>query len=281
MIYYCKLVCRYMDDNNKQKNLKDNSELKSFYDSVYVKGEEKHFTSLISETPSEEANSVSREIDWNEKSILDVGCGTGYFAHLISKYNCTIKGIDFSDEAINIAKTNYKKTNLSFEKIDVQNEDEKLEKFNIITSLGVLEHMDDPLETLLILKKHLEKNGKMIITSPNWINPRGYMLMPLYFLFDAPITLADLHYFSPIDFENFAKKLNMKLEWKTIDHSWAYGEILINDFKRRIPNVLRDMNIDVKPEKIDNLISWIEKNVIPFDNSLKHHGATGLYIFSQ
>tara|TARA_Y100000996_G_scaffold411754_1_gene396490 strand:- start:360 stop:1172 length:813 start_codon:yes stop_codon:yes gene_type:complete len=270
-----------MDDNNKQKNLKDNSELKSFYDSVYVKGEEKHFTSLISETPSEEANSVSREIDWNEKSILDVGCGTGYFAHLISKYNCTIKGIDFSDEAINIAKTNYKKTNLSFEKIDVQNEDEKLEKFNIITSLGVLEHMDDPLETLLILKKHLEKNGKMIITSPNWINPRGYMLMPLYFLFDAPITLADLHYFSPIDFENFAKKLNMKLEWKTIDHSWAYGEILINDFKRRIPNVLRDMNIDVKPEKIDNLISWIEKNVIPFDNSLKHHGATGLYIFSQ
>lgn len=270
------------ESDNKQQNLKDNSRLENFYDSVYTKGEEKHFTSfVVSGTHSEEANEVLREIDWNEKSILDVGCGTGYFAHLVSKYKCTIKGIDFSEEAIKIAKTNYKKTNLSFEKIDIQNEDKKLEKFDIITSLGTLEHMDNPLEILSILKKHLEKNGKMIITSPNWINPRGYMLMPLYFLLDAPITLADLHYFTPVDFEYFAKKLNMNLEWRTIDHSWANGEILINDFKRRIPNVLRDMNMDVKPEKINNLISWIEKNILPFDNSLKHHGATGLYIFSK
>jgi len=27
------------------------------------------------------------------------------------------------------------------------------------------------------------------------------------------------------------------------------------------------------------LIKWIEKNILPFDNSLPHSGATGMYIF--
>ena len=129
-------------------------------------------------------------------------------------------------------------------------------------------------------KKHLTPNGKIIITSPNWTNPRGYILMTLFLLFDSPITLADLHYQTPIDFQNYANKLKMNLKWRTIDKSWAHGEILITDFQRRIPNVLRDSKLPNKPKNIQNLINWIKNNVIPFDNSLKHSGATGLYVFS-
>jgi hypothetical protein len=140
--------------------------------------------------------------------------------------------------------------------------------------------MDDPLMTLKILKKHLNPKGKIIITSPNWTNPRGYILMTLWHLFKAPITLADLHYQTPIDFENYAKKLKMNLKWRTIDMSWAHGEILIRDFQRRLPNVLRDAKLPKNSKNIENFIEWIEKNVLPFDNTLKHSGATGLYVFS-
>ena len=107
------------------------------------------------------------------------------------------------------------------------------------------------------------------------------MLMSLYFLFDAPITLADLHYLTPKDFENWANKLDMNLKWNTFDKSWAHGKILIDDFKRRIPNVLDDMKIKSNKKNISNLIKWIDKNVVSFDNSLPHSGATGIYIFTN
>ena len=33
------------------------------------------------------------------------------------------------------------------------------------------------------------------------------------FLLNAPITLADIHYLSPVDFTKWSKTLNMKLHW--------------------------------------------------------------------
>ena len=84
-------------------------------------------------------------------------------------------------------------------------------KYDVIVSLGTLEHMDDPLRSLMHLKSLLLPGGKLVLTCPNWSNPRGYMLLTLYFLFNAPITLADLNYLTPVEFQKWAKKLKMKL----------------------------------------------------------------------
>ena len=99
-------------------------------------------------------------------------------------------------------------------------------------------------------------------------------------LFNAPITLADLHYQTPVDFQNYAKKLSMSLKWRTIDRSWAHGEILIRDFQRRLPNVLRDAKLPKNSKNIENFLNWLKVNVTSFDNTLPHSGATGLYVFS-
>ena len=52
-------------------------------------------------------------------------------------------------------------------------------KYDIIVLVGTLEHMDNPLQVLKVCKKHLNKNGKIIATVPNWLNPRGYVLLTL------------------------------------------------------------------------------------------------------
>jgi len=39
------------------------------------------------------------------------------------------------------------------------------------------------------------------------------------------------------------------------------------------------MNVD--KNKIDNLLKWIKKNIVIFNNELPHSGATGIYIFSK
>jgi len=257
--------------------LKNNKELAQFYNKVYIKGEKKHFTIKRESVSLSEIKEVLKQISWKGKTVLDVGCGTGLFAYSAAKKGANVLGIDFSSEAIQIAESQYIHKNLKFQSIDVN---EIKEKFDVIVSNGTLEHMDDPLKTLKLFKKHLTKNGCIITTSPNWSNPRGYMLMPLLLLFNAPITLADLHYFTPIDFKNFSKKLEMSLSWKTFDKSWSHGDILIEDFKKRLPNVLRDSNLPNNKKNVDLLIKWIQHNIIKLNHDLPHSGATGLYVLS-
>ena len=256
-----------------------NKDLETFYQKVYRKGEEKHYTDFVTKKKiSSEPFEVLKQIRWKGKKVLDVGCGTGFFAYQAAKEGAKVLGIDYAKEGIDIAKNKYKHKNLEFQKQDVK---EIKEKFDVIVSIGVIEHMDEPFEILKFLKSRLNPKGKIIITTPNWTNPRGYILMTLNLLFDAPITLADLHYLTPAEHIKWAKNLRMNLKWKTIEKSWAHGNDLILDFERRIPNVLRDAKLPKNKKNIKKLIDWLKDDVITFDNSLENSGAVGLYVYSK
>ena len=263
--------------------MKKNKDLIKFYDGVYKKGENKHYTKLLFKTgkgrlPIDEEE-VLYALNWKGKTVLDVGCGTGLMAALIAKTGAKkVVGIDFSPDAIKTANELHTEKNLNYLVADIT--DHK-DSYDAIISLGTLEHMDKPLETLKLIKKHLSPGGMILITSPNWSNPRGHILQTLRFLFNAPITLADLHYFTPVVFEKWAEQLQMKLIWKTFDFEWAQGEKLLKDFERRLPNVLRDMAITDKNLEIKDFIKWIKENVLTLRKDSKWSGATGLYIFSS
>jgi len=75
-----------------------NKKLEIFYDRVYKKGEKKHFTSFIAQgTNTSEVDEILKEISWKNKKVLDVGCGTGLFAHSAAKAGAKhVLGIDRS-----------------------------------------------------------------------------------------------------------------------------------------------------------------------------------------
>ena len=248
-----------------------NIKLKKIYDNTFKK------KSRVRET--DEFKEVLKMEKWTGKHILDVGCGTGKFAYMIAKKGGIVKGIDYSTTAIATAQSKYNHTNLSYEQIDVS---KKISgKYDVIISIGTLEHMDQPYKMLKKLKNHLTPNGKMILTSPNWTNPRGFILMTLSILFDAPITLADLHYLTPVDFVKWADKLDMKIDWKTIEHSWSGGDKLIIDLKQRLPKVFKDMKANIKQQKIDLFLKWINHKALPIIESSKEGGAIGIYVLSK
>jgi len=263
-----------------KKSYLKNIKLKNFYDDVFNKGEKKHFTKFITnDDQSDEFSQVLNVTNWKKKKVVDVGCGTGLFAFLVAKKGARIIGIDYSKNAIDLAKKSYSHPNLVYRRANLRNGLQG--SFDIIVSNGTLEHVDDPLKILRYFRNHLTKNGKIIITSPNWTNPRGYVLITLLYLFNAPITKADLHYLTPYDFELWAKKLEMDLDWKTFDHSWGHGRIMIKDLRRRIPKILNDIGISLTKAQINNFLHWLEKNVLSFDNSLPHSGAIGLYVLKK
>lgn len=252
--------------------------LVGFYDNVYRKGEKKHWTKLLfnkSELPEEERE-ILKEISWRGKRILEAGSGTGQLAFLIAKRGGIITGIDFSPEAIKTASY-HKHKNLKF---ICQDLNEARGNYDVIISAGTIEHTKDPFQTLKILKSKLAKDGQMIITCPNWLNTGGYILLTLKYLFDAPITLADIHFLTPLHFQRWAKQLKMRLTWRTFDHSWASGERLIADFQRRLPNVFKDMKMK-KEKQIKDFIGWLENYAVKFDHRKDFSGATGLYHFKQ
>ena len=91
--------------------------------------------------------------------ILDIGCGGGILCEPLARLGAKVTGIDTNKKAIDVAKKHAKKSDL---KINYKNLDiTKIQgqKFNLITCMEVLEHMEYPAE--IIAKSHelLEKNG--------------------------------------------------------------------------------------------------------------------------
>lgn len=254
-----------------------NRKLKKFYNQVYRKGEKKHYTPLLfsgDKIPPARAE-VLKELSWKKKSVLDAGCGTGELAYDIARRGAEkVLGVDYSLEAITIAKKNYRHEALFYECKDIR---DVHGRFDVIVSLGTLEHLDNPEEALRFLKKLLTPDGDLIITCPNWLNPRGFILMTLRYLFGARITLADLNYFTPLDFENFAKKLRMKLQWRTIDSDWGQGEKMVQDFARRIPRVLAYSNLPQSKKRIGEFLYWLKNHVADTLPITKSSGAVALY----
>ena len=251
--------------------MKKNIQLKKIYNNTFKKQDR------VRET--EEFKEVLKLISWRNKQILDVGCGTGKLAYLISKKGGNVKGIDYSKSAIKVAKKKYQNPNLKYELIDASKK--ILGKYDVIISVGTLEHMDNPYLMLKKLKNNLKPSGKIIITSPNWANMRGFILMTLYFLLEAPITLADLHYLTPVDFMNWSKKLKLNLTWKTIEYSWGSEKKLIQDLNVRLPRIFQGTGLQIRKENIKNLLNWLNHKVIPLENSSQISGAIGLYILSN
>jgi 2-polyprenyl-3-methyl-5-hydroxy-6-metoxy-1,4-benzoquinol methylase len=258
-------------------NARTNTGLQQFYDGVYKKGEKSHYTQLRLDPSSlpEEYMTVRGLLDWSGKYVLDVGCGTGMMCAIIADAGAkSVLGIDYAESAIAEANASHRHPALRYECRDVQT---VTGTFDVIMSFGTLEHMDDPFATLKTLKGMLKPGGSLILTCPNWANPRGYVLQTLFHLFRAPITLADIHYFTPMVFVDWAEKLGMDLDWQTVEFAWGNKEKMLKDFERRLPNVARDAGFSTTKEQIEGFLEWLKTKALPLQEQTKWNGAVGVY----
>jgi len=101
-------------------------------------------------------------------TLLDIGCGGGLISEPLSQQGIKVTAIDPIEKNIKIAKTqqlkskskvNYKKSTL--EELDNKN------KFDVITCLEVIEHVDNPEKFLDKLASHLNKDGILFIATIN------------------------------------------------------------------------------------------------------------------
>jgi 2-polyprenyl-3-methyl-5-hydroxy-6-metoxy-1,4-benzoquinol methylase len=97
------------------------------------------------------------------KRVLDYGCGSGYGSQMLSSLADKVIGVDVSVEAIEFANRNYSSGNIIFKDISELGD----EKFDVITSFQVIEHVTDDKEYIRKLKKMLNPDGCLLISTPD------------------------------------------------------------------------------------------------------------------
>jgi len=106
--------------------------------------------------------------DIKNLKILDVGCGGGIICEPLARLGAKVTGIDFAPNNIKAAKIHSKKNKLRIKYVYNDIEKSNLdEKFDIILMFEVLEHLDNWKKTIKNIKKNLNKNGKIIISTIN------------------------------------------------------------------------------------------------------------------
>lgn len=100
--------------------------------------------------------------------VLDVGCGAGGISEYIHERSlCTILGVDYSQEAIRLARhrTQTKNAALQFEQVDLTRQPIPGNGYDYIIAIDSLYYLGDFVPTLQRLCACLAPNGKLILSA--------------------------------------------------------------------------------------------------------------------
>jgi ubiquinone/menaquinone biosynthesis C-methylase UbiE len=155
-------------------------------------------------------NFIKKKIDKKIKH-LDIGCGPGTFIGLIKKAESI--GIDISKNQILYAKKNYSNNHKSFyvfkKKIPLKDN-----SIDTITLIELIEHLNkiDLAKLMFECMRILKKNGKIIITTPNYFSL--WPLLELILNFISPISYKHQHInkFDKKKLKNFLINHNLKID---------------------------------------------------------------------
>ncbi len=106
-----------------------------------------------------------------EVNILDAGSGFGQYVYSMSSYNKNwqIKGVDVKEEQVedcNSFFSRIKKNNVKFEIADLLNFSEE-DKYNLVLSVDVMEHILEDVEVFKNLLGSIRKGGMLLISTPS------------------------------------------------------------------------------------------------------------------
>lgn len=104
-------------------------------------------------------------------SVLELGCGTGYFTREIVATGAKITAIDISPDLLEVARTNIISENLTFCLENAYAMSFPDRSFDCVVGSSVLHHLDVQ-KALGEICRVLKPGGKVYFTEPNMMNPQ-------------------------------------------------------------------------------------------------------------
>lgn len=182
-------------------------------------------------TTGEKIKLLKSHTEKTNPSILDIGCGTGYFLKRCKEQNWKTMGTEPDNDARQVAIN--RTESVIFESIE--NSSLEKEKFDLITMWHVLEHVHKLNETMEWLYNHLNSNGTLIIALPNNHSFDAKQFGKQWAAYDVP---RHLHHFTK---ESMQRLLGLhQFEIKEIYPMWFdafYVSMLSNQYKNGSKNI--------------------------------------------
>lgn len=101
------------------------------------------------------------------RRAIDVGCGAGLLTEPLARLGATTTGIDAAPENIDAARAHAATHGLSIDYRAGSVEALAGERFDLVTSMEVIEHVADPAGFVAALAGMLAPGGLMILSTPN------------------------------------------------------------------------------------------------------------------
>ncbi len=154
---------------------------------------------------------------FNNKIILDLGCGGGILSEELAREGANIKAIDQSNKLIEGAKKRLikNKLDIDYECTSIKKIHQKKIKFDIILCLEVVEHVENLKEFLDYTFKCLKKDGLIVFSTINR-NKISYLTTILFAERILNLVPKNTHswekYVKPEEICDFAAQENLKLD---------------------------------------------------------------------
>ncbi len=101
------------------------------------------------------------------KRAVDIGCGAGLLCEPLARMGASVTGVDAAAENIGVARAHAAQSGLSIDYRAGSIEALAGERFDLVTSMEVIEHVTDPAAFIAGLAGALADGGLMILSTPN------------------------------------------------------------------------------------------------------------------
>ena len=113
---------------------------------------------------------IKNRIDLKDKTLIDVGCGGGLLCENLAEHSKEVKGIDMSNEAIEIAKTHQTLKNLKIDYEEIALESllkKSRKKYDVLTCMELVEHVPDPEKLIKDCVKITNRKADLFFSTLN------------------------------------------------------------------------------------------------------------------